>query len=265
MNRAFGVDAVQEIGLVRFADPAGVREAATNLVNLVQARLGDWRIAPCANLAAKQPMVDRDGSTLATSVFGWTESEEDRWWRSSRLAIDSPMAQACRYESEPFWCNALGFRTALHNPMLDTVDVSDFDRRALTTAAIVVPVHMPLGVIGAASLVPRDRRMIDLSAPFAEHGDWLAGMIRTFISSYARVMGNVMRSHSEAMALSKREVECLRWAAVGKTNAEIGIIMSRSLATIRFHIHNATTKLNAVNRSQAVYKATQLGYISLNS
>ena len=59
-------------------------------------------------------------------------------------------------------------------------------------------------------------------------------------------------------------MECLRWAAIGKTDLEISMIMSRSRATVRFHIHNAATKLNAVNRSQTVFKASQLGYISLN-
>jgi len=63
--------------------------------------------------------------------------------------------------------------------------------------------------------------------------------------------------------LSKREVECLRWAAIGKTDLEISMIMSRSRATVRFHIHNASTKLDAVNRSQTVFKASQLGYIAL--
>ena len=61
--------------------------------------------------------------------------------------------------------------------------------------------------------------------------------------------------------LSKREIECLRWAAVGKTDGEIATILSRSCATIRFHIHNAAQKLNAVNRSQAVFKAGQLGFL----
>ena len=65
--------------------------------------------------------------------------------------------------------------------------------------------------------------------------------------------------------LSKREVECLRWAAVGKTDFEISMIMLRSRATVRFHIHNASVKLSAVNRSQTLFKATQLGYIGLNA
>ena len=53
------------------------------------------------------------------------------------------------------------------------------------------------------------------------------------------------------------------WAAVGKTDREISMILSRSHATIRFHIQNAGIKLNAVNRSQTVFKAAQLGFIGL--
>ncbi len=66
-------------------------------------------------------------------------------------------------------------------------------------------------------------------------------------------------------SLSRHEVECLRWAAIGKTDVEIGMILSRSRATVRFHIHNAATKLDAVNRSQTLFKATQLGYIGFNA
>ena len=55
----------------------------------------------------------------------------------------------------------------------------------------------------------------------------------------------------------------LRWAAVGKTDREISLILARSHATVRFHIQNAGDKLDAVNRSQTIFKAAQLGYLGL--
>ena len=61
--------------------------------------------------------------------------------------------------------------------------------------------------------------------------------------------------------LTKREVECLRWASIGKTDKEISMILGRSHATVRFHIQNAGEKLDAVNRSQTIFKAAQLGYL----
>jgi DNA-binding CsgD family transcriptional regulator len=89
-------------------------------------------------------------------------------------------------------------------------------------------------------------------------------LTRTFVASYTRAMCRQERVPVGPM-LSKREVACLRWAAVGKTDYEISQILLRSRATVRFHIHNASVKLDAVNRSQTLFKATQLGYIGLNS
>ena len=132
----------------------------------------------------------------------------------------------------------------------------------MTRAAIVVPVHLPFGQIGAVSFNPLDSEMTELTDLFLEIGDALGIYSRTFIASYVHAMGSAQALPSGSR-LSKREVECLRWAAIGKTDLEISMIMSRSRATVRFHIHNASMKLNAVNRSQTVFKAAQLGYISL--
>jgi DNA-binding CsgD family transcriptional regulator len=58
-------------------------------------------------------------------------------------------------------------------------------------------------------------------------------------------------------------VDCLRWAALGKTDQEIAEILARSRPTVRFHLSNATAKLNASNRSQAIFKASQLGFLGI--
>jgi DNA-binding CsgD family transcriptional regulator len=147
---------------------------------------------------------------------------------------------------------------------LSSIDLANFEHRAMTRAAIVVPVHLPFGQIGAVSFNPLDTTQTDLASEFLAHGDALGVYARTFIATYVHVMG-AMQALPPQSRLSKREVECLRWAAIGKTDLEISMIMSRSRATVRFHIHNASIKLNAVNRSQTVFKASQLGYISLGN
>lgn len=252
-----------DLDAIRINRAADVRGCAERLRDIVRDMLG-FRVAICHNIAVKQPMVDADGEILATTVFGWTQDDKDRWWRTPRLALESPLPTACRYESEPFWCNAQGFRTPLPNPLLNAIDLARFERRSLTPAAIVVPVHLPFGQIGAASYVPPDRDRLEIGPEFAAHGDTLGLLTRTFIAGYVRVMCARERV-PVGTSLSKREVECLRWAAVGKTDFEISLIMSRSRATVRFHIHNASLKLDAVNRSQTLFKATQLGYIGLNA
>ena len=65
-----------------------------------------------------------------------------------------------------------------------------------------------------------------------------------------------------APALTAREQECLQWAAVGKTSWEIAHILSVSERTIIFHIGNATKKLGAINRRQAVARALSLRLIA---
>ncbi|MET0546969.1 MAG: helix-turn-helix transcriptional regulator [Caulobacterales bacterium] len=250
------------ISSLRIKAPGDVRGAAEAFRDGVL-EMTNLKVAACHNIAVKEPMVDAEGDILASEVFGWPCSSSS-WWQTPRLALDSPMTTACRYESEPFWMNALGIHSHCPNPFLAGIDLSNFELRAKTRAAIVVPVHLPFGQIGAVSFNPIDDVTHDLSPQFEKFGDELGVLARTFISGYVQVMCRAQRLPASSK-LSKREVECLRWAAVGKTDLEIGLIMSRSRATIRFHIHNASVKLNAVNRSQTVFKAAQLGYIAMTA
>ena len=250
----------RNIDAVRVASPDGIKPAAEALHRIAMEH--GMRAAPAHDIADKRTPVDADGNILATEVFGWGDGEHV-WWRNSRIALDSPLTTACRFESQPFWGNAEGFRTREANAYLDSIDITNFEKRAMTRAAIAVPVHLPFGQIGAVSFNPLDKNKTDLTEDFERLSDAFGLYAHTFIATYVQVMGSVQALPPETR-LSKREVECLHWAAIGKTDLEISMIMSRSRATVRFHIHNAATKLNAVNRSQTVFKASQLGYISLN-
>jgi LuxR family transcriptional regulator, quorum-sensing system regulator CciR len=235
-----------------------IRPAAEALRDAAQS-LANFRVAPCANIASNDPMVDGDGNILAADVFGWVEPSE-RWWERPHLALTSPLTLACRYESEPFWCNEAGLHTQEFNPLLQALDLRDFFERAMTEAAIVIPIHVPFGQIAAVSYQTADPGNGDLTREFEEFGDLLGLLSRKFICSYLKLMDKQQWAPSGAL-ISKREIECLRWAAVGKSDSETALILGRSIATIRFHIQNATLKLNATNRSQAVFKAARLGYL----
>jgi DNA-binding CsgD family transcriptional regulator len=236
----------------------GIRAAAEAMRDAGLA-LGGFRVAACANIASKDPMVDDKDNILASDVFGW-DAPGERWWEMPGLALTSPLTIACRYESEPFWCNRLGIHTQQANPHLTGFDLSAFSEWVMTEVAIVVPIHLPYGQIGAVSFHPVAAHVTDLTQEFAEYGNLLGFLAGKFIGSYTRVADKQQWIPSD-VRMSKREVECLRWAAVGKTDSEIARIRGRSCATIRFHIHNAAIKLNAVNRSQAIFKAAQLGYL----
>jgi DNA-binding CsgD family transcriptional regulator len=246
------------LAAVRVGSPVDIRPAAEALRDAVR-DLAGLKVAVTDNIAAAEPMKDADGVILAGDVFGFS-GDDSRWWRFPQLALTSPLPMACRFESEPFWCNAKGIRTQTPNALLAGLDLSNFRERALTSAAIVAPLHLPFGQIAAASFLSPDPAVDDLSAPFEALGETLALLARIFIASYVKVTERRPASIAQVM-LTKREVECLRWAAAGKTNEEIATIIDLKRTTIRFHIRAAAQKLDAVNRDQALFKAAQLGFL----
>ncbi len=248
----FDAVSIREVGDIRGAAEAFHAQAQA---------LGNFWVVVTDNIASKVPMADSDGAILAATVFGGAAART-LWWKDTRLALHSPLARACRYECEPFWANEDGFRTRQPNRYLGALDLANFEKRALTKAAIVVPVHLPFGQIGMAAFGMQDPDRTDLAPEYEAHGDTLMLLTHRFIAGYAKAT-RARQTMPQDCKLTKREVECLRWAAVGKTDREISLILSRSHATVRFHIQNAGDKLDAVNRSQTIFKAAQLGYLGL--
>ncbi len=63
-------------------------------------------------------------------------------------------------------------------------------------------------------------------------------------------------------ALTEREAEVLRLIAQGLTNAEIAAQLIVSLETVKTHVAHVLTKLDARDRTQAVIRAYQTGFIT---
>lgn len=61
--------------------------------------------------------------------------------------------------------------------------------------------------------------------------------------------------------LTRRERECLLWAAEGKTAWETAHILTISERTVVFHLNNAVRKFDVSSRQQAVARAVALGLI----
>jgi len=239
-----------------------IRDAALGIRDFA-AQYG-LRAALCANIASREGIRDADGSVLAADLFGW-RADGERWWEDRSLALHALLPRSCRYESEPFWCSARGFFTASANPYLEEMDPRRyFAGLSCFKAVIMVPVHLPFAQVSANCFAPCDPSVDDLSDVFAAVGGTLGVLTRRFISGYVAVMRTKRRIPSDC-ELSKREVECLRWAAIGKTDREIAMIIALSHATIRYHLNRAGEKLNAINRAQTVFKAGQLGYLGASA
>lgn len=61
--------------------------------------------------------------------------------------------------------------------------------------------------------------------------------------------------------LTRRERECLIWAAKGKTAYEIGMILHIAETTAVFHLNNVVRKFNVANRTQAIAVGVAMGLV----
>jgi DNA-binding CsgD family transcriptional regulator len=250
----------EQLKTLQMYDEADILRAAQAFRTLARSH-GNFQVAPHANISSAAAMTDAAGLPLASTVFGW-EDDDNTWWRNPRLALDSPLPRACRYESQPFWLNRHGIYGRNPNSHLSGFDMSFIARTLGDLAAIVVPVHLPFSQIGVVSFTCLDRRRTTLADEYDRFWPQLQLFATVFIADYVRVRPEP-RALPHDCTLTKREVDCLRWAALGKTDAEIALIIGRAKPTVRFHIDNAAAKLRANNRAQAIFKAGQLGFLGI--
>jgi DNA-binding CsgD family transcriptional regulator len=64
--------------------------------------------------------------------------------------------------------------------------------------------------------------------------------------------------------LSRRERQCLQMAAHGMTSGDIGIKLGITERTANFHFSNILSKLDALNRHEAIAKAIRIGAIGMD-
>jgi DNA-binding CsgD family transcriptional regulator len=69
---------------------------------------------------------------------------------------------------------------------------------------------------------------------------------------YADLTDCSLTGEAEAVALTTRELEILKWIKHGKNNLEISEISNVSVKTIEYHVANIFRKLGASNRTAAV-------------
>lgn len=245
---------IDDVTITAPADIAGAAAALARAADSQGLRIMVWH-----DLSTLDPMVDAAGDALDASAFGWTMPDLAPWRCRERL-LRSPLLRACRVESEPFRASRDGIHTRWPNRVIARIARADDAADNGPAQAIVVPVHLPFGQVGAALLVSADGSEADLSAPFARIIEALAAPIERFVRGYVMVSRDERYLPDDCL-LTAREIECLNWIAHGKTDFEIGIILGCSHAGVRYHVTRACTKLGAVNRAQSVFRAAQLGLL----
>jgi DNA-binding CsgD family transcriptional regulator len=122
-------------------------------------------------------------------------------------------------------------------------------------SGVTIPLHGPGTEVDLISLSLRDER--------TETVDRL-GVLYAISAQYWLKFNELNDPlPPKEMHLTVKELECLRWCKEGKTNWEIGEIMSTSEKTVEFHLSNAIRKLGACNRITAVVIGLRCGLISL--
>lgn len=126
------------------------------------------------------------------------------------------------------------------------------------TRGIVVPVHGPDGELALFNVLGNWRGCAPLPGIME-----VSDIHMLALNVHATITECTLKKRSgESISLTTREKECLLLTARGKTAWEISKIMARSRGTVNFHLQNAMRKLDAVNKTQAAAKATELGLLT---
>jgi LuxR family transcriptional regulator, maltose regulon positive regulatory protein len=92
--------------------------------------------------------------------------------------------------------------------------------------------------------------------------EYIARLIRASSSSEQSAgPGQIVHVPDLVEHLTARELEVLRWVALGRANREIADELFVTLDTVKKHVSHACAKLGAANRTQAVIYARELGLI----
>jgi LuxR family quorum sensing-dependent transcriptional regulator len=168
------------------------------------------------------------------------------------MAKDDPVERHCLRTVEPFdWSDAP--YDPEREPKAQAVMRRAKDFRM--AQGFCVPIHYGDGSGAAVSIAGECpdlgrgvRAAIHLMALYAHHRT--RGLLRPAPPKLKRL-------------LTEREREVLRWAAAGKTDWEISMILHISRRTAHAHMQNAARKLNAVNRVSTIVRALRTGEITL--
>ena len=106
-----------------------------------------------------------------------------------------------------------------------------------------------------ASVGPRQAYLAQLLAP-SMHAAW----VRTQLQR--RAEGGSERAQGGSV-LTVRELDILKWIYLGKSNFEIGAILKISPLTVKNHVQKILSKLNVVNRTQAIGKSLELRILNI--
>jgi DNA-binding CsgD family transcriptional regulator len=213
-------------------------------------------IAVSADISSPRPMVGRDGQPLAETLFRWLDPKLE-YWRDRAFALRAPFVFATRLTSEPFYFQDGRLQTWRPTAWTQAMGAIGPEDMFGVRTAIIAPAYQPRGVIGAVVWASPDPD-VDVAGIFATRACEFHLLALRLTGAYQEAALGVRKDMAR---LTRREIQCLKWAAAGKTDGEIAAIVQIATPTVRFHMINAADKLGVAGRSQTVHRASTLGYI----
>lgn len=187
----------------------------------------------------------RRGTTLSPR---WLFRDQPAEWATIsdelNIARHSPIIAEARVRQSIFsWDDIQAARAPTPNERKIWHAIDDFGWKN----GLTIPIHSPRGDFAYVSFSSKERDL-DLSAGVRSRLQIVA------FASLGRCLDltDIAAPKEVQHDLSARELECLRWVAMGKTDWEVGEILSISQTTVKFHIDRARLKLRATNRPHAV-------------
>lgn len=176
---------------------------------------------------------------------GWYEH-----YAGSNYMLSDPVFRNCRATTTPF-----EWEEAPYDPDADAVadEVMKRARDFGMARGFSVPIHGPDGYEACFSMSGRTPDLSGRTKP-AVH------MVAMYAFERARLVAR-KPLRDVANPLTKREQEVLTWAALGKSARDTAEILKITERTAVAHTVNATHKLGAANRTQAVVRAMQSKFI----
>ena len=235
----------------------GSIDALAREIVAIGERLGLPYVAASADISSPEAMVGDDGAPLVETIFRWVNPAIP-YWRDRAFALRAPFITVARYMAEPVYYAEGLLKTWRPTDRLASIDAREAADAHAIAGAIIAPVHLPGGVI-AAVVWATPEPTIDVAAIFAAHAAELHALSLKLMAAYHETRG--LMPETSGAKLTRREIQCLKWAALGKTDQVIAELIHISAPTVRFHLKNAAQKLGVVGRAQAVREASALGYV----
>lgn len=131
----------------------------------------------------------------------------------------------------------------------------DFD---IPDVGLTIPIRGPYGETGLFSVTSS----LDMSEWRRMKREFIADLQLSAVYMHDMVMSSDhLTKILHHPKLSTREIEILQWVASGKTQHDIGDILSISPRTVEVHLRSSREKLSALTTPQAVGRGISMGLI----